>query len=165
MQETTLCYIEKNGQYLMLYRNKKKDDQNQGKWIGVGGKLESGETVEECLLREVREETGLELAGYEKRGVIDFFLEGWGQERMHLFAASIDADTDSGADYLEACTEGTLRWIPKEEIMGLSLWEGDKIFLEMLLRGEKDFYLTLKYRGDELVEVQRGEGGIQCIHR
>lgn len=148
--DTTLCYIEYNNCYLMLYRNKKKDDQNRGKWIGVGGKVEPGETVDACVRREVYEETGMELTSFTRRGIIDFFLEGFGSERMYLYTARAES-----SEFTE-CSEGTLKWIPKEEVMELSLWEGDRIFLEKLVNGEQDIFLTLRYRGDELVACEEG---------
>lgn len=151
MIDTTLCYIEYNNCYLMLYRNKKENDQNQGKWIGVGGKVEPGETIEEGLLREVYEETGISLTNYKRRGVIDFYLEGWGEERMYLYSATVDSD------FFEECNEGELKWIPKDEIMLLNLWEGDKIFLSDLINEKDHIDYILKYKGDELVECERKE--------
>ncbi len=144
---TTLCYIEHDGKLLMLYRNKKKRDVNAGKWIGVGGKLEPGETPEQCLLREVYEETGLTLTKYLFNGIIRFESEGWETEDMYLYTGL------EFAGELKECSEGELRWIPKEEIMNLQLWEGDRIFLKELLAGKTGLHLHLKYRGDLLVEV------------
>ncbi len=146
MTETTLCYIERDGKYLMLYRNKKPRDPNAGKWIGVGGKLEEGETPEQCLVREVREETGLELLGYRYRGKIFFLSDQWEDEIMYLYTA-----TEFAGEVSESCSEGELRWIPLEEISGLKLWEGDRIFLKELLAGKEDIQIELRYEGEKLV--------------
>ena len=150
MIETTLCYIEQDGKYLMLHRVKKKKDPNEGKWIGVGGKLEKGETPEECLLREVREETHLELDQYEKRGEILFSAQGWEEELMHLYTANA-----FHGQLCEECNEGELRWVPFSEIPDLSLWEGDRLFLEDLLEGRTDIRMELYYEGDKLIKQIR----------
>ncbi|MBP5265835.1 MAG: 8-oxo-dGTP diphosphatase [Lachnospiraceae bacterium] len=144
---TTLCYIEREGQYLMLLRNKKKQDLNEGKWIGVGGKFEANETPEECLLREVKEETGLTLTDYRYRGVITFVSDTWETEYMHLFTA-----TGFEGELME-CDEGELRWIPKEEVLALPLWEGDRQFLHLLYEDAPFFTMKVVYHGDELVET------------
>ena len=146
---TTLCYIEKDNRYLMLLRNKKKQDLNEGKWIGVGGKFEADETPEECLLREVREETGLTLTSYRYRAVITFISDEWGTEYMHLFTA------DGFEGDLIDCDEGELRWIPKDEVLNLSLWEGDRAFLKLLAEESPFFTMKLVYRGDELLETEQ----------
>ena len=148
MIETTLCYIEQDGKYLMLYRNKKPSDPNAGKWIGVGGKLEPGETKEECLLREVREETGLELTEYAYRGKIFFLPDTWEDEIMYLYVA-----TGFRGELTSSCPEGELRWIPKEEITALPLWEGDRYFLKELIQGTEEMEMELRYHGEELVSV------------
>lgn len=148
---TTLCYIEKDEKYLMLHRIKKENDLNKDKWIGVGGKFEPGETPEECLLREVKEETGLTLTSYKFRGIITFISDVWGHEYMHLFTA----DAFEGALPEQAmgdCDEGELVWVPKNEIENLHLWEGDKIFLRLLNEREEFFSLKLRYEGEKLVE-------------
>ncbi len=148
MKETTLCYIEKDGKVLMLCRNKKKNDYNEGKWIGVGGKLEEGETPEECLLREVREETGLELCSYKKRGLVFFYQDGYG-ELMHLYTA----ETLGGE--LPDCSEGELHWVNKEDILSLNLWEGDRRFLDILYNEDKsDFNMHLYYDKDKLTDCK-----------
>jgi len=146
---TTLCYIEQNDCYLMMHRVRKKNDLNEGKWIGVGGHFEEGESPEECLVREVYEETGLKLTSYQLRGMITFISDKWGCEYMHLYTA--DGFEGSLEDALEHCTEGILKWVPKTEILNLHLWEGDKIFLKLLLEKECIFSLKLKYEGDSLV--------------
>lgn len=150
MQDTTLCYIEKDDKYLMLYRNKKKNDLNAGKWIGVGGKVEPGETPEECVLRETFEETGLTLKKVLLRGVIGFYSDIWEDEKMYLYTA-----TDFEGEISEDCNEGELKWIPKEEIMKLSLWEGDRFFLRDMLDGKMDINMSLYYEGDTLVKVEK----------
>ncbi|MCC8066549.1 MAG: 8-oxo-dGTP diphosphatase [Clostridiales bacterium] len=141
---TTLCYIEKDGQYLMLHRVSKKKDVNKGKWIGVGGHFEAGESPEECLLREVWEETGLHLTSWQFRGILTFESEGWPSEYICVYTA------DGFEGELTACKEGTLAWVPKEKVMDLNLWEGDRIFLRLLLEDAPFFSMKLSYRGDAL---------------
>lgn len=148
MKLTTLCYIEKNNSYLMLHRVKKEVDANKDKWIGVGGKFMEGETPEECLLREVWEETGLKLTKYRFRGIVSFVSDKWEDEYMHLFTA-----TEYEGEVTE-CDEGELVWVPKEQLFHLNLWEGDKIFLKLLDEYEGFFSLKLKYNGEKLVETQ-----------
>ena len=148
---TTLCYIEKDDKYLMLHRVKKEIDCNKDKWIGVGGKFEVGETPEECLLREVKEETGLILTSYRFRGIITFISDEWGVEYMHLFTADAYEGELPEQDMAD-CDEGELVWVPKREIESLNLWEGDKIFLRLLDEREEFFSLKLRYEGDSLVE-------------
>ena len=146
MTLTTLCYIEKDDAYLMLHRIKKEHDINHDKWIGVGGKFEKDETPEECLLREVKEETGLTLTSYEYRGLITFISDKYPTEYMHLFTAS------EYEGLLTECKEGELVWVPKNEIELLKLWEGDKIFLRRLTESKNFFTLKLRYEGETLVE-------------
>lgn len=147
MKLTTLCYIEnERGDYLMLHRTKKEHDLNEGKWIGVGGKFEPGETPEECLLREVYEETGLTLTNYRFRGIVTFLSNEWESEYMHLFTA------DKYEGTLRECSEGELAWIPKKDIFQLELWEGDHIFLRELIENHQFFTLKLSYEGDTLVD-------------
>ncbi|MEE1028393.1 MAG: 8-oxo-dGTP diphosphatase [Agathobacter sp.] len=148
MKNTSLCYIEKDDCYLMLLRNKKKVDENKGKWIGVGGHFEEGESPEECVIREVYEETGLTLTDYRFRGIVTFVSEEWGTDYMHLFTAS------GFSGELKECDEGELRWIPKSEIMNLNLWEGDREFLKMLFDNEAFFSMKLSYVGDNLTDVK-----------
>jgi len=148
---TTLCYIEKDDKYLMLHRVKKENDLNKDKWVGVGGKFEPGETPEECLLREVKEETGLTLTSYKFRAIITFISDEWGVEYMHLFTA--DAyEGELSEDSMKDCNEGELVWVPKSEIENLRLWEGDKIFFRLLEERDTFFSLKLRYEGDILVE-------------
>ncbi len=146
MKLTTLCYIEKDGCYLMLHRTKKNHDVNHGKWIGIGGKLEADETPEECLLREAKEETGLTLLNYRYRGLLTFIAEGWESEYIFLYTATEFEGT------LAECREGDLKWVSKDALFGLSLWEGDKIFLRLLLEDQGIFSLKLVYQGDVLTD-------------
>lgn len=146
MQNTTLCYIEHDNKYLMLHRTKKENDLNEGKWIGVGGKFEQDETPEECLLREVKEETGLTLTKYRLRAVITFLSDKWETEYMYLFTAN------AFTGILTDCNEGELEWIDKEKVPELNIWEGDQIFLQKLLADEDFFTLKVVYEGDKLVE-------------
>ena len=149
MRETTLCYIEKDGKYLMLYRNKKKNDASEGKWIGIGGKLEPGETADECILREVLEETGLTLTNLYKRGKVYFYSDMWEDEIMYLYTAS-----RFRGKLTKDCNEGELKWIPVNEVMNLNLWEGDRIFLRQLADGVNDICLSVRYDGDTLAELK-----------
>ena len=151
MLNTTLCYLENDrGEYLMLHRVKKQHDVNQDKWIGVGGKFEENESPDECLLREVREETGLTLTDYRFRGVVTFLTDGgWEGEYMYLFTARCwEGELDS------ACAEGDLEWVSKDRVPQLPIWEGDKIFLELLAREYPVFLLTLEYAGDRLIRAE-----------
>lgn len=146
--ETTLCYIENNNKYLMLYRNKKEIDINKGKWIGVGGKVEVNETIEDCLIREVYEETNLKLINYIYRAKIEFISNlAQENETMHLFTS------DKYAGNIKNCNEGTLKWIDKDKILDLNLWDGDRIFLELLEKNNNFFELKLIYNNDNLVEA------------
>ena len=146
MQITTVCYIEREDAYLMLHRVKKKQDPNEGKWIGIGGHLEEGESPEECNLREVREETGLELLDARLRGLVTFVSNEWGTEYMFLFTA-----TRYTGSIRTDCPEGVLSWVPKDQIMDLNLWEGDRLFHRKLLEDTGFFSMKLVYEGDRLV--------------
>lgn len=149
---TTLCYIEKDDCYLMLHRIKKKEDANKDKWIGVGGRFEAGESPEDCVLREVYEETGLTLTNYRARGIITFVSDEWGTEYMHLFTAdAYEGELDEKR--MRECDEGELVWVPKSEVTKLNLWEGDKVFLRLLEEREDFFSLKLCYQGDKLIET------------
>ena len=129
----------------MLHRTKKVNDENHDKWIGVGGKFEEGESPEECMLREVLEETGLTLTAWRYRGIVTFVSDQWGGEYMHLFTA----DGYSGA--LKSCDEGELEWVEKQRLLSLPIWEGDKIFLRLLDSEQPFFSLKLRYEGERLV--------------
>ena len=145
MLNTTLCYIERDGRYLMLHRVKKVNDINHDKWIGIGGKFEDKESPEDCVLREVREETGLTLTSYAYRGLVTFVSDRYETEYMHLFTA------DGFAGELIDCDEGTLEWVPRERVPDLPTWAGDRIFLDLLMRDVPFFSLKLAYEGDRLV--------------
>lgn len=147
MKNTTLCYIEHEGKVLMLFRNKKKEDINEGKWIGIGGKFKENESPEECMLREVYEETGIRLTNWKYRAVVAFVSDSCEGEYMHLFTAISDTDT------VTECAEGELRWIDKDKILSLNMWEGDRVFLELLDKGEEFFSLKLCYEGDKLIKT------------
>lgn len=144
---TTLCYIEAEDSYLMLHRVSKKNDVNKDKWIGVGGHFEEGESPEECLLREVCEETGLTLTSWRFRGIVTFTQEGYGTEYMCLYTA------DGFKGEIRECEEGVLEWIKKDELLKLNLWKGDLIFLKLLKDDMPFFSLKLSYRGDELTDA------------
>ena len=145
MKNTSLCYIERDGCYLMLHRTKKVNDENHDKWIGVGGKFEEGESPEECMLREVQEETGLTLTAWRYRGIVTFVSNEWSGEYMHLFTA------DGYSGELKSCEEGELEWVEKERLYSLPIWEGDKIFLRLLDSEQPFFSLKLRYEGERLV--------------
>ena len=147
MINTTLCYITRGDDVLMLHREKKKNDINKDKWIGIGGKFEGEESPDECLLREAKEETGLTLTSWRCRGVVTFLCEGIEGEFMYLFTA----DGFEGA--LKDCDEGTLEWVSREKLDSLPKWEGDKIFLDLLWQDAPFFLLTLQYRNDKLVRA------------
>lgn len=144
---TTLCYIEKDDQYLMLHRTKKKNDPSHDLWMGVGGHFEEGESPEDCVLREVYEETGLTLTDYKLRGVVSFSDNDW-YEYMFLY---------SGYDFkgsVTVCSEGDLVWVDKEKsVTELPIWEGDKIFLRLMNEGKPFFSLKLHYENKVLRSV------------
>ncbi len=144
MKNTTLCYIEKDGCYLLLHRIKKENDLNRDKWIGIGGKFEEDESPEECLLREAKEETGLTLADFRYCGIVTFVSDKWEGEYMHLFHATGFTGT------LRDCDEGKLEWVEKERFASLPQWEGDKIFLRLMEDHVPFFSLKLCYEGDKL---------------
>ncbi len=144
MKLTTLCYLEREGAYLMMLRNRKAQDENAGKWIGIGGKFQEGESPEECLRREILEETGLAVRSVRFRGIVTFVSDLYGTEYMHLFTSEDFSGTPGETD------EGELHWIPKEQILSLPLWEGDRLFLPLLTEEKGFFSLKLLYRGDDL---------------
>ena len=147
MLNTTLCYITRGDEVLMLHRVKKEKDINKDKWIGIGGKFEGEESPEECLLREAREETGLTLTSWKCRGVVTFLNTQCEGEFMYLFTA------DGFEGELRACDEGDLRWVKRDFLDSLPKWEGDQIFLDLLWQDAPFFLLTLRYDGDRLVEA------------
>jgi 8-oxo-dGTP diphosphatase len=147
MEVTTLCYIEKDNKYLMLNRTKKKNDINEGKWIGVGGHIEEGESPYDCIKREIYEETGLSVSELKLRGHLTFILNNSFTEYIWLYTA-----TDYEGE-LKECDEGILKWIDKDKVYDLNLWEGDKVFLKYLEEKSEFFSLKLEYKDDKLVRV------------
>lgn len=148
MRLTTICYIEKDGSYLMLHRTKKENDQSHDKWLGVGGKFEKDESPDECILREVKEETGLTLTSFRLRGVMTFVSDVWETEYMFIYTA------DGFTGELSECDEGELQWVKKEDVLQLKLWEGDVIFLKKLIEEEDFFTVKMEYEGERLVRVK-----------
>ena len=154
MKETSLCYIEYENKILMLHRTKKENDVNEGKWIGIGGKFRKGETPQECVKREVFEETGLK-PSFLYRGVVNFVSDIYEDEIMHLFTAK------SHTDNVTECTEGELRWVGKDKLLSLNMWEGDKVFLDLIKDEDEPFFnLTLTYEGDKLKNTNLTQGEI-----
>lgn len=148
---SSLCYIEKDGKYLMLHRTKKKKDINKDKWLGIGGKLEEGESPEECIVREVKEETGLTLKQYKLRGFVTYVSNKWETEYMYVFTAN------KFEGNLIECDEGDLKWINKEKINELPTWEGDHIFMEKLQKDNGFFSAKFEYDGEKLVQYEMTE--------
>ena len=147
MKQTTLCYLERDGQYLMLHRVKKEHDENHDKWIGVGGKFEDRESPEDCVCREVLEETGLTLTQYRYCGLVTFVSDVYPTEYMHLFHAT------GFTGRLRECNEGVLEWVAKEDFAKLPQWEGDRIFLRLMQEHTPFFSLKLRYEGEHLAEA------------
>lgn len=147
MRKTTLCYLEKDGKYLMLYRNKKENDPCEGKWVGIGGKFEPGEDPEECLRREIMEETGLSLKSYIFHGIVHFKSNELPDEDMYLYSSK-----EFEGNIID-CNEGELKWVPKGDVLKLNLWEGDKYFIEKMLNNEMNIEMTCIYEGDKCVSV------------
>lgn len=142
---STLCYIEKDNQYLMLHRTKKKNDINKDKWIGIGGKFEENESPEECIIREVKEETGLHLKSYQLRCIVTYVSTNWETEYMYVFTSD-----DFEGNIIE-CNEGDLQWVNKDEVTKLNTWEGDKIFIEKMQKDNNFFTVKFEYDGDKLL--------------
>ncbi|MBO5652691.1 MAG: 8-oxo-dGTP diphosphatase [Clostridia bacterium] len=158
MQNTTLCYLEKDGKMLMLHRVKEKEDINAGKFLGVGGHFEEGESPYDCAIREIFEETGLAVAALRYRGVVTFVSDRYESEQMHLFSSDAFLGEDAFPDYDPSgvrdggfCDEGVLCWVDKKEMFSLPMWEGDEVFLRLMEKGEPFFSLKLIYEGDALV--------------
>ena len=147
MKQTTLCYLERGDEYLMLHRTKKENDENHDKWIGVGGKFEAGESPEDCMHREIFEETGLTVTDYRYRGIVTFVSDIYETEYMHLFTVT------NWTGEARECDEGELAWIKKQKLFDLTLWQGDRIFLKLLEEDAPFFSLKLTYQGDELTEA------------
>ena len=156
---STLCYIRNaNNEYLMLHRNKKENDLNEGKWIGVGGKFEEGENADECVCREVFEETGLTLTEYHRRGLIKFLSDKWEDEDMYLYLA-----TGFTGEVKSDCSEGELAWVAADKVLSLPTWEGDKYFLEPLIEGRDRIDMTVEYEGDRLVRFEDTTSDVETI--
>ena len=152
VQLTPLGYLETRDYYLMLQRVKKEQDVNEGKWIGIGGKFEYGESPEECMIREAKEETGLAVTSMKFRGILTFICDKQDPEYICLYTI------DGFSGQLKECDEGELLWVPKDEIFGLNLWEGDRIFFDLLQKDVPFFSLKLCYEGDQLLKaVLNGE--------
>lgn len=145
---TTVCYLERDNKRLMLHRTKKKNDINKGKWIGVGGKLEKNESPLECIKREIKEETGYIANTCDLKGLVVFNYNDNESEFMYLYTCE-----DFSGEMIE-CNEGDLKWIRKEDIKDLNLWEGDRIFIDLIHNNAEFFYLTLNYKDDVLVDDQ-----------
>lgn len=148
MKQTTLCYLDNGTQYLLLHRVKKQNDASHDKWIGVGGKCEADESPDECMIREVKEETGFDVMEWRYRGIVTFISDIWPCEYMHLFSAT----RWSGEEI--ACNEGDLQWIDKDKIFDYPTWQGDRIFLQQILSDAPFFSLKLVYQGDDLVAAK-----------
>jgi len=146
MDETVLAYIEDKHRYLMLFRNKKRNDINKGKYIGIGGHLEEGESKEEALIREIKEETGLTVTSYKYRAKLTFINDEY-SEIMYLFTV------DGFIGEIKECDEGELHWINKEDIFKVPHWEGDEIFVKKMLSTDEYFEMTLIYKDDKLIKV------------
>lgn len=149
MDETVLIYIEKANKYLLMYRNKKKNDMNQGKYVGIGGHIENGESKEDALIREVKEETNLTLKTFKYRAKLVFTNDDY-SEYMHLYTS----DNFIG-ELTKNCNEGDLMWIDKKEIFNLPIWEGDRAFLKVLEETNDYFEMVLTYSGNKLVKTER----------
>lgn len=146
--DTVTCYIEKDDKWLMLYRNKKKNDINENKWIGVGGHIEENESPEEALVREIKEETNLDLIDYKLLGIIYFKYKGI-NEKMYVYKS------DKYSGELSECNEGTLKFIDKKDILSLNLWEGDRIFINNIFDDEYFEYI-MEYNDDStLLNVKK----------
>ena len=156
MKMTTLCYLERDGHYLMLHRIKKANDENRDKWIGVGGKFEDGESPEDCMRREIFEETGLTVTQFRYRGIVTFVSDRWECEYMHLFTCTDWTGTQ------KECDEGELAWIEKRALYDLTLWQGDLIFLDLISTDTPFFSLKLTYQGEKLIGAElNGESMLQ----
>lgn len=147
MKQTVMIYLEKNDKFLMLHRTKKEKDINKNKYIGVGGHVEENETPNQAVVREVKEETGLDLISFTKSGIVYFILNGY-KEEMHIYLSN-----DFKGEIIE-CNEGDLYWVNKKDIYSLELWEGDRYFLNKILNGEKDYIISLYYQDDKLIQVE-----------
>lgn len=163
MKFTTLCYIEKNDSYLMLHRIMKKNDLNKDKWIGVGGHFEHGESPEDCLFREVKEETGLILTSFRFCGIITFLSDMGTEQEDFEYMCLYHADGFKGE--IKECDEGILEWIRKEDLMKLNLWEGDRLFLSYMDQKMPFFSLKLEYQKGTLVSAVLNGENLDCMKR
>lgn len=146
---TTICYIEKGGKTLMLYRNKKKNDVHEGKYVGIGGKFEFGETPEECIIREIKEETGLTVNSLRYHGLISF-PKFANDDNWYMFIFSCrDFEGEVPEDRLDDCPEGRLLWVDNDKVMDLNMWDGDRVFLEWVAT-KKVFNAKIEYEDGEL---------------
>ena len=145
---STLCYIEKDNKYLMLHRTKKENDISKDKWLGVGGKFEDEESPEECIKRETKEETGLNLNKIKLRCIVTYVSTNWETEYMYVFTSN---DFDGN---LIDCNEGDLQWIDKDKVLTLNTWEGDKIFIEKIQKDDSFFTIKFKYDGYKLLNYE-----------
>ena len=166
VKRTTLCYLHQDGLWLMLFRNKKPEDPNEGKWIGIGGKIEGGESPDECNAREVYEETGITLRSAHFHGVIRFRSDAWPAEDMYLYSSDdftwpgapcSGSFTPADARALPDCSEGELKWIAEEKLLDLPMWEGDRVFLNKLFAGQQDISMTLSYEGEKCTVIEDQE--------
>lgn len=156
MKVSTVCYLMMDDYYIMMLRNKKEDDPNKDKWIGLGGKCEENESPVECIIREVKEEAGITVNSVKLRGIVTFISEKFETEVMFVYSS------DNFTGILKQSDEGTIYKIKKSNILSLNLWEGDRIFVEKLLKNEDFFNVTLKYDSedrlaDSFVEVTEEE--------
>ena len=156
MKITTLGYLIQNNSYLMLHRTKKANDPNHAKWIGVGGHVENGETPDECFVREVREETGLQLHSYRLRCIVTFVSDEWENELMFIYTSD-----DFSGNMIE-CNEGDLSFVPQSDVLSLNLWEGDRVFLEKLMEDAPFFTVKLIYQGDKLIQSVVDPSPLDC---
>ncbi len=155
---STICYIEKDGKYLMLHRTKKENDINKEKWLGIGGKFEEKESPEECIIREVKEETNLTLKSCQLRGILTFVSTICETEYIYLFTSD-----DFEGNLTKECKEGDLQWVEKEKIENLNLWEGDKIFLRKIRANAPFFTIKYEYDGDTLLHYEMKEYEYETI--
>ena len=147
MKKTVLCYLEKDNQYLMLHRVKRKEDLNKDKWLGLGGHIEENETPDDALLREVYEESGLTINSFKRNGIIEFVNDDY-KELMYLYTS-----INFSGEMID-CNEGILKWIPKSEILNLNLWDGDRVFLNKLLNNDSYFEIRVIYENNKFIRSE-----------
>ena len=149
MEKTVVCYLERDSMYLMLHRTKKKNDPNAGKWLGVGGHILEDETPDKALVRETFEETGIVLSSYSKRGIVNFYMDGIQTEKIYVYTAS-----DFNGE-ITKCDEGDLVWVKKSEIFNLNLWDGDRLFLDTMMKEPVFFEYDFYYANNRLIRSER----------